>query len=156
MPDVALGCVDVGLHAIHCLVGHRFCPFLRRHVVIGLAACLLGIGGRTVPGFMDRVTHVVNGSFENISGLVDRIFFHDVLIVPATRAIESGSTGTNLGKKLSMAGLANLIWTLIVILVVLWLIGFLLHIGGGLIHLILVVAVILLIVNLLTGRGARV
>ncbi|HTV93530.1 MAG TPA: lmo0937 family membrane protein [Verrucomicrobiae bacterium] len=55
-----------------------------------------------------------------------------------------------------MAGLANLIWTLIVILVVLWLIGFLLHIGGGLIHLILVVAVILLIINLLTGRGARV
>ncbi|MGD0968933.1 MAG: lmo0937 family membrane protein [Candidatus Aquilonibacter sp.] len=55
-----------------------------------------------------------------------------------------------------MAGLANLIWTLIVILVVLWLLGFLLHIGGALIHLILVVAVILLIINLLTGRGARV
>jgi hypothetical protein len=55
-----------------------------------------------------------------------------------------------------MAGLANLIWTLIVILVVLWLLGFLLHIGGGLIHLILVVAVILLVINLLTGRGARV
>jgi hypothetical protein len=39
---------------------------------------------------------------------------------------------------------------------VLWLLGFLLHIGGALIHLILVVAVILLIINLLTGRGARV
>ncbi|MGA8840366.1 MAG: lmo0937 family membrane protein [Candidatus Aquilonibacter sp.] len=55
-----------------------------------------------------------------------------------------------------MAGLANLIWTLIVILVVLWLLGFLLHIGGALIHLVLVVAVILLVINLLTGRGARV
>jgi hypothetical protein len=55
-----------------------------------------------------------------------------------------------------MAGLANLIWTLIVILVVLWLLGFLLHVGGALIHLILVVAVILLVINLLTGRGARV
>jgi hypothetical protein len=55
-----------------------------------------------------------------------------------------------------MAGLANLIWTLIVILVVLWLLGFILHIGGALIHLILVIAVILLVVNLLTGRGARV
>jgi hypothetical protein len=55
-----------------------------------------------------------------------------------------------------MAGLANLIWTLIVILVVLWLLGFLLHIGGALIHLILVIAVILVVVNLLTGRGARV
>lgn len=55
-----------------------------------------------------------------------------------------------------MAGLANLIWSLIVILFVLWLVGLLLHIGGGLIHLILVVCVILLIINLLTGRGARV
>ncbi|HTC29569.1 MAG TPA: lmo0937 family membrane protein [Candidatus Acidoferrum sp.] len=55
-----------------------------------------------------------------------------------------------------MAGLANLIWTLIVILVVLWLLGFLLHVGGALIHLVLVVAVVLLIINLLTGRGARV
>ena len=55
-----------------------------------------------------------------------------------------------------MAGLANLIWTLIVILVVLWLLGFLLHVGGALIHLVLVVAVVLLVINLLTGRGARV
>jgi hypothetical protein len=55
-----------------------------------------------------------------------------------------------------MAGLANLIWTLIVILVVLWLLGFLLHVGGALIHLVLVVAVVLLIITLLTGRGARV
>lgn len=55
-----------------------------------------------------------------------------------------------------MAGLANLIWTLIVILFVLWLLGFLLHVGGALIHLVLVIAVVLVIVNLLTGRGARV
>jgi uncharacterized membrane protein YtjA (UPF0391 family) len=60
------------------------------------------------------------------------------------------------GKKSHMAGLANLIWTLIVILFVLWLIGLLLHIGGGLIHIILVVCVILLVINLLSGRGARV
>ena len=60
------------------------------------------------------------------------------------------------GKKPNMAGLANLIWSLIVILFVLWLVGLLLHIGGGLIHLILVVCVVLLIINLLTGRGARV
>jgi len=50
--------------------------------------------------------------------------------------------------------MANLLWTIIVILFVLWLIGFLVHFGGGLIHLILVVAVILLIINLLTGRSA--
>jgi hypothetical protein len=46
----------------------------------------------------------------------------------------------------------NLLWTIIVILVILWLIGFVVHIGGGLIHLLLVIALILLIINLITGR----
>lgn len=45
-----------------------------------------------------------------------------------------------------------MIWTIIAILVVLWLLGFLTHIGGNLIHIILVIAVIVLIVNLITGR----
>jgi hypothetical protein len=50
----------------------------------------------------------------------------------------------------------QLIWTLVVILFVFWILGFLLHFGGGLIHILLVVAVILVIYNLITGRGARV
>jgi len=41
-----------------------------------------------------------------------------------------------------------------VILLVLWLVGLLTHVGGGLIHLLLVVAVIVLVINLLTGRRA--
>ncbi|MBC5811371.1 MAG: lmo0937 family membrane protein [Candidatus Eremiobacteraeota bacterium] len=49
-----------------------------------------------------------------------------------------------------------MIWSIIVLLVVLWLIGFIAHIGGGLIHLLLVIAVIMLVFNLITGRGARV
>jgi hypothetical protein len=45
--------------------------------------------------------------------------------------------------------------TIIVILVVLWLLGaFAFHIGGGLIHLLLVVAVIVVIFRLLGGRRA--
>jgi hypothetical protein len=44
------------------------------------------------------------------------------------------------------------LWTIIVILVVLWLLGFTLHIGGALIHLLLVVALVVLVINLLTGR----
>jgi len=52
--------------------------------------------------------------------------------------------------------MAGLIWGIIVVLFVLWLLGFAIHIGGGLIHLLLVVAVILLVFNLLTGRGARI
>ena len=50
----------------------------------------------------------------------------------------------------------NLIWGLVVLLVVLWLLGFAIHIGGGLIHLLLVIAVILVVFNIITGRGARV
>jgi hypothetical protein len=47
-----------------------------------------------------------------------------------------------------------MLWTIIVILVVLWLLGFsVFHVAGGLIHLLLVIAVIVLIVKLVTGRG---
>ncbi|HEY5426414.1 MAG TPA: lmo0937 family membrane protein [Candidatus Tumulicola sp.] len=52
--------------------------------------------------------------------------------------------------------MAGLVWAIIVILFVFWLLGFALHFGGGLIHLVLVVVVILVVYNLLTGRGARV
>jgi hypothetical protein len=45
-----------------------------------------------------------------------------------------------------------MLWTILVILVILWLLGFSLHIGGSLIHILLVLAVIILIYNLLTGR----
>ena len=45
-----------------------------------------------------------------------------------------------------------MLWTLFVILVVLWLLGFSFHVAGGLIHLLLVLAVVVLIFNLLAGR----
>jgi hypothetical protein len=45
-----------------------------------------------------------------------------------------------------------MLWTIIVVLFILWILGFSLHIGGGLIHIILVIAVIILIFNLLSGR----
>lgn len=48
----------------------------------------------------------------------------------------------------------NLLWTVITVLIVLWLLGFVMSFGGPLIHLVLVVAVILLAYNLLTrGRA---
>ena len=49
-----------------------------------------------------------------------------------------------------------MLWTIFVILLVLWLLGFISGIGGGsnLIHLLLVVAVIVLVYNLATGRRA--
>jgi len=47
-----------------------------------------------------------------------------------------------------------MLWTILVVLVILWLVGLLAHIGGGLIHLVLVVALIVLILQLVTGRRA--
>lgn len=48
-----------------------------------------------------------------------------------------------------------MIWTIISVLVVLWLLGLIAHIGGGIIHLLLVAAVIVLIYKLVTGNRAR-
>jgi hypothetical protein len=45
-----------------------------------------------------------------------------------------------------------MLWTIAVILVVLWLLGFGFHIAGGLIHLLLVIAVIVVIFQLISGR----
>ncbi|HEY9753090.1 MAG TPA: lmo0937 family membrane protein [Coleofasciculaceae cyanobacterium] len=48
----------------------------------------------------------------------------------------------------------NLIWTAVVVLFILWLLGFAVHIGGGLIHLLLVLALIGIVYNLLIGQRA--
>jgi len=45
-----------------------------------------------------------------------------------------------------------MLWVLFAILVILWLLGWGFHLAGSLIHLLLVIAVILLVVNLVTGR----
>ena len=48
-----------------------------------------------------------------------------------------------------------MLWTIAVILLVLWLLGaFAFHVGGGLIHLLLVLAVIVFVIQLITGRRA--
>jgi len=45
-----------------------------------------------------------------------------------------------------------MLWTIFVVLGILWLLGFSLHVGGSLIHVLLVVALVVLIVNLVSGR----
>ncbi|MFZ0284825.1 MAG: lmo0937 family membrane protein [Terriglobales bacterium] len=45
-----------------------------------------------------------------------------------------------------------MLWTIFVILLVLWLLGFSLHIAGSLIHLLLVIALVVLVINLVSGR----
>ncbi len=45
-----------------------------------------------------------------------------------------------------------MLWTLVAVFLILWLLGFSLSIGGGLIHLLLVIALILVVINLVSGR----
>lgn len=49
-----------------------------------------------------------------------------------------------------------MLWTLIVVLFVLWILGLALDVAGGLIHILLVVAAIIFLVNLISGRRTTV
>jgi hypothetical protein len=74
--------------------------------------------------------------------------------------------GTNVARKLRQSGSVepekydnqqakeslHMLWTILVILLVLWLLGLIGGVGGSLIHLLLVVALVIFVINLLTGR----
>jgi hypothetical protein len=45
-----------------------------------------------------------------------------------------------------------MLWTLIVLLLLFWVLGFAFHVAGGIIHVLLVIAVVLFLVNLISGR----
>jgi Family of unknown function (DUF5670) len=49
-----------------------------------------------------------------------------------------------------------MLWTIFVVLLILWLLGFSLHIAGGLIHLLLIVALVVLVINLVGGSRSAV
>jgi hypothetical protein len=45
-----------------------------------------------------------------------------------------------------------MLWTIVAIFLILWLLGFSLSLGGSLIHILLVLALIVVVINLVTGR----
>jgi hypothetical protein len=45
-----------------------------------------------------------------------------------------------------------MLWAIVAILLILWLLGFSFHVGGSLVHLVLVIVVVCVIINLLSGR----
>ena len=49
----------------------------------------------------------------------------------------------------------GILWGVVVVLFVLWLLGFIFHVAGGLIHLLLVIAAVVLIYNLIAGGRSR-
>lgn len=48
--------------------------------------------------------------------------------------------------------MGRMLWMVIVVLIVIWVLGLVLKIGGGLIHLLLLIAGIILVVQLVTGK----
>jgi uncharacterized protein DUF5670 len=49
-----------------------------------------------------------------------------------------------------------MLWTIVAVLLILWLLGFSLSIGGGLIHLLLVIALVVVVINLISGRRSMI
>ena len=49
-----------------------------------------------------------------------------------------------------------MLYTIVGILIVLWLLGFSMHVGGSLIHALLVIAIVVFVFNLITGRRSSV
>jgi hypothetical protein len=45
-----------------------------------------------------------------------------------------------------------MLWTLIVLLLLFWVLGFAFDVAGGIIHVLLVIAAVLFVVNLISGR----
>jgi hypothetical protein len=60
---------------------------------------------------------------------------------------------TGNGKTTRTQRIKTMLYTIVAILIVLWLLGFSFHIAGGFIHALLVIAVVVLIVRLVTGRA---
>ena len=49
-----------------------------------------------------------------------------------------------------------MLWAIFVVLLIMWLLGFGFHVGGSLIHLLLVVGLVVLVINLVSGRRSAV
>ena len=45
-----------------------------------------------------------------------------------------------------------MLWTIMVLLLLFWVLGFAFHVAGGLIHVLLVIALVMFLVNIISGR----
>ena len=57
-------------------------------------------------------------------------------------------------EKLEKMGFCRVVWNAVAVLFVLWLLGFSLHVGGGLVHALLVIALVVFVYGLLTRRSS--
>ena len=70
-------------------------------------------------------------------------------------ALADCSTYTHVEHGKGVKKMVSILWAIVVVLVVLWLLGLLLHVAGGFIHLLLIIAAIVLVYNLIMGARAR-
>jgi hypothetical protein len=112
------------------------------------------------------MTYVISGPFVLIvfkRFFADRSFgFHNVLFQSTLKILNNTNvfqklTGNLVGQNLKIdlwfkKESAPMLWTIVVVLVVLWLLGLIGNVGGGLIHILLVLALIMIVVNLISGR----
>ena len=82
------------------------------------------------------------------------ILVERMALVPCEGMEKPGPSSFKIGKGVQVM-LGSILWTVIVVLVVLWLIGLVAHIAGGFIHLLLIVALIVLLYNLFAGSRAN-
>ena len=80
--------------------------------------------------------------------LIDCPIFISIGLIPMLATLGKQAI---LWKELTKENRAML-WTILVILLVLWLLGFIGHVGGNLVHILIVLAAIILIINLVSGR----
>ncbi|ETP68463.1 lmo0937 family membrane protein [Planomicrobium chinense] len=48
--------------------------------------------------------------------------------------------------------MGRILWIILAVIIVIWLVGFLMDVAGGLIHILLIIAAIILVINLISGR----
>jgi len=76
-------------------------------------------------------------------------------VFPVTLFVAGGQLQQSCSRLTVLAvGGSAVVWTVLVILLVLWLLGWGLQIAGSLIHLLLLAALLVLLANLLLGRRA--
>lgn len=70
--------------------------------------------------------------------------WHDKYTCFAKGVISGTVSGTN--------GRCDMLWTIAVVLLILWLLGLSMHVGGGLVHLLLVIAAVVVLIRIIQGR----
>src|SRR5690348_3529331 len=73
-----------------------------------------------------------------------------IAMVQSARFVRGTSIATSEQQLRDSGG--RMLWTIVVLLLVLWLLGFSMHVAGGLIHILLVIALVVIVLRLLTGR----